>query len=379
MSVVKPPGFVAVKIKAEIRRLWRKVKRRADRLLHPAVHKRRLGNRQTEFEKTSQAERFREGDDTFVLYRIVGNALVPHQDPGQVIQNLAFQLDNEPELFNCRKIWIVNRIFEPSMRDAVLSLLADRQAEHFEIPFDLDDYRQIDSHEDELRIDALLQQLDTVRADVQDRANLAKLRLKRLYVMNNNGARNEAIKDGRGKAKWILPWDGNCFLTAAAWERIVRDVKASSYLPYHLVYMARVTDNADAIDQAAVPDASHEPQIIFHRESCDLFDEAIPYGRRPKVELLQRLGVPGPWRYWANDPWDVDSRQRSPFELLYARSSGWVYRLSSGHLGSKSRPDVDQQRHRNRNEAIRQTIAHLDSLEADLAATEHQLPISRAS
>ena len=45
-------------------------------------------------------------------------------------------------------------------------------------------------------------------------------RSKNLYVMNNNGARNLALDIGRARAKWAMPWDGNCFSTAAAFRQI---------------------------------------------------------------------------------------------------------------------------------------------------------------
>ena len=41
---------------------------------------------------------------------------------------------------------------------------------------------------------------------------------KTLYAMNNNGARNYALRDGRGRARWILPFDGNCYLTPHAYK-----------------------------------------------------------------------------------------------------------------------------------------------------------------
>jgi hypothetical protein len=55
----------------------------------------------------------------------------------------------------------------------------------------------------------------------QGRAQAHLRRFKNNYVINNNGARNAALRDGKGRAKWVLPWDGNCFLTAQAWSEIV--------------------------------------------------------------------------------------------------------------------------------------------------------------
>ena len=59
------------------------------------------------------------------------------------------------------------------------------------------------------------------------------------------------------------------------------------------------------------------------------FNEDYFYGRRPKVELLWRLGVPGPWDAWEQEPWDLPipayAEEAGAFNL-----AGWVARLNSG-------------------------------------------------
>ena len=62
----------------------------------------------------------------------------------------------------------------------------------------------------------------------QLRAQAHVRRFKNNYVINNNGARNAALRDGKGRAKWVLPWDGNCSLTAQAWSEIVTAVRRAS-------------------------------------------------------------------------------------------------------------------------------------------------------
>src|SRR5690606_32334685 len=42
-----------------------------------------------------------EGEDTFVLYRIIGNDLPPRHKRGQAIANLRFILEHEPALAGC--------------------------------------------------------------------------------------------------------------------------------------------------------------------------------------------------------------------------------------------------------------------------------------
>ena len=81
------------------------------------------------------------------------------------------------------------------------------------------------------------------------------------YVINNNGARNAALRDGKDRAKWVLPWDGNCFVTASAWSEIVTSVRARPYMKYFTVPMARATDNEALLDPDYRPVPDSEPQV----------------------------------------------------------------------------------------------------------------------
>jgi hypothetical protein len=351
--------IVAVTAFRKIRKLYR---RKLKKRIVPVINKFRIRHRQKRFSATAQARRFREGEDTFALYRIIGNALPPRHTPDQALQNLAFQLDHEKQFTGCRKFWIVNRIFDPAARDAIVNLLTTHRQDFLEIPFDFEEYRQIDGTADAKSVDALLEQRTDWDKSERQRAELAKLRLKRLYVMNNNGARNTALDHGRAKAKWILPWDGNCFVSSTAWDKIRSGIQANAHLPYHVVKMARLIDNASALDEKNVPDAREEPQLIFHHLSSDLFDEALPYGRRPKVELLTRLGVTGPWDSWRNDPWDIVPSLISPYRHLFAISPGWVFRLTSGEAEQESGEGSALRRLDNREIAIAGVVERIDRM-----------------
>ena len=41
-----------------------------------------------------------------------------------------------------------------------------------------------------------------------------------------------------------------------------------------------------------------QPQLIFRRDAVERFNVDMRYGRRSKVEMLWRLGIPGPWDTW---------------------------------------------------------------------------------
>jgi len=147
--------------------------------------------------------------------------------------------------------------------------------------------------------------------------------------MNNNGARNLALALFREEFRWVLPWDGNTFVTPGGWAELLGVLEEEPWRPVVVVPMARITDNALLLDEGFAPEAVEEPQLVFRSDVWVAFDESYRYGRRPKVELLLRLGVPGPWeKWWKPDPWE------QPLPALGGRSgwrkAGWVARLASG-------------------------------------------------
>ena len=152
---------------------------------------------------------------------------------------------------------------------------------------------------------------------------------KNAYVMNNNGARNAALADGRGVAKWILPWDGNCYVSKKAWQAIRDGILAEPDLRYFVVPMARMTEEMHLHGDDLRGRAVEEPQIIFRNDAEEAFDERFVYGRRSKVEMLIRLGVPGGWDNWAYLPWDPGSACRES-DVERVSSVGWIIRLESG-------------------------------------------------
>ncbi|WP_258609723.1 alginate lyase family protein [Mesorhizobium sp. AR10] len=147
--------------------------------------------------------------------------------------------------------------------------------------------------------------------------------------MNNNGARNKALEIARGRAKWLMPWDGNSYLTPSAFQQIRAAIEANPHFPYVVVPMARIVDNALLLDANYNPPAKEEPQIIFRSDTTELFDEEHGYGRRPKVEMLWRLGIPGQWDQFRDDRWDFPRPKPASNAGLF-QNAGWVARLDSG-------------------------------------------------
>lgn len=269
--------------------------------------------------------------DTFVLYRIIGNDLAPRHRKGQSRENLRFILKNESEFPGCDKRFVVNRIVDPNEEKNILRMLKEAGRPYLHIPFHQDEYMNVgwDIEGVSVEFAPCSPRFERLSPEEQGRALMRLYRHKNNYVMNNNGARNAALAQGKGLAKWVLPWDGNCFITKQGWNDIVARVKDSPEIPYFVVPMARITDNRLALDPKFSPDPVEEPQILFRKDSTLSFNESFFYGRRPKVELFWRLGIPGNWDQWELEPWDLLGPQYAPEAGAFAYA-GWVARLNSG-------------------------------------------------
>ncbi len=329
--------------------------RASDRGRRPQADEQRL---QEEYRRSDASRQ----PDGFVLYRIVGNDIVPRHRPGQSRANVRFILENEPDLADCEKRWVLNRIVDGDEERAIRELLESRGQSHFSIPFQKDDYAQCPWDLNGLPRPGytLSGEFDGLSRTFTDRVNKRLYRHKNNYVVNNNGARNSALADGKSRAKWILPWDGNCFLTVSAWREITEAVRSRPWFPYFVVPMARVNEQSSLVDPRFRPPADQEPQLLFRADSVEAFDERFYYGRRPKVEILWRLGVPGPWDEWAMEPWDL------PYPEYCAEAgqfgwAGWVARLPSGKPHLESGPNSETLRHRVRAGAVSAFLSRLDA------------------
>lgn len=294
----------------------------------------------------------------FILYRILGNDLSPRHTPGQTLSNLQFTLERESSFLGCEKRWVVNRIADREQESKIMSLLHRHEQKYIHIPFVIDEYAQCRYDIDGLPKELFLhnRKAPATLTNLRVKAFEYPFRHKNLYAMNNNGARNAALEEGRSLAEWIMPWDGGCFVTEAAWDAILRDMESLHDEKYLIVPMVRVYDNLLLLDDAFVPDPAEEPQIAFHREAVERFDEQMRYGCSPKAELLQRLRVPGPWDKWGRAPWEPQGLKDSCEAGKYHRA-GWVARLFSGLPSSK---DDGMGRHSHR---IRGIINKLNSLD----------------
>lgn len=313
--------------------------------------------------------------DTFVLYRIIGNDLYPRHKKGQSRENLQFVLENEPELEKCEKRWIVNRIIDKEDEQAILELLRQHNQPFIHIPYREEEYKAIGWDTECLPEPGYLasEKFENLGRTNRKKLLAATYRLKNNYLMNNNGARNVALRDGKPRAKWVLPWDSNCFVTQTAWKQILADVTASPYLKYFAVPMTRVVENKQLLTDEFTPDPVEEPQLIFRTDSVEEFNEEFCYGRRSKVELFWRLRIPGDWDGWKNDPWDL-GRPTESSEARQFGVAGWVARMYSG---MKTLEQDFTQRGHARRDAIIGAIRHVDTMVSGRHADSNALLLFR--
>ena len=268
---------------------------------------------------------------TFFLYRILGNDLPPRHGSRQTLENLRFLLDHEPDFPDLEKRWVVNRIANKDREGELIALLEERGQAYVHIPFEPDVYGRyfLDSYHLPERFNPFEVLAGQATHDLSGLALEWLYRQKNRYVINVNGARNAAVEDGiKAGGQWIMPWDGACFLTEAGFNGILATVTSRPDVRYGTVPMVRLSDNRVLLKpDFRAPPATDEPQIVFHREARDRFDEELRYGHRPKAELFIRLGIPGPWQGWMGTPWEPPHEIKVYDKGRFA-SGGWVARLA---------------------------------------------------
>lgn len=268
----------------------------------------------------------------FVLYRILGNDLPPRHRAGQTFDNLLYLLDHEPELEDCSKRWIVNRIVDQNAQERIVGLLEERSQLYTRIPFEAQRYAQIQrSFEDfpgrEFFSSPAWRALEPGR---RVRAIDHTYHRKNLYVMNNNGARNLALREGREHGHWILPLDGSCCFTREGWQALVTVARAAEAARYLVIPMARLLENSELAEADFEPRRFDEPQLGFRWDAIETFDEKLRYGRRSKAELLGRIGVEHWSTSWHRHPWEQADDRAPSVEAGRFATAGWVARLASG-------------------------------------------------
>ena len=275
-----------------------------------------------------------------ILYRILGNDIPLRHGAGQTLRDLAFILENEPVLDGCQKRFLLNRIVDAETEARLKAMIDDAGLRWQAIPFVAAEFRHLNT-----------------------------LHEKALYLTNQNAARNRCLDAALADNDTVMPFDGQTFFPAEGWAMVTAALAADADAKYLTVPMFRLIGNQRALaslTRVPVEDADHirtEPQIVIRRGHDVRFNEHLTYGQANKIELLMRLGVPGPWDGWSGDLLDnirADVRTAPSRSFGRVREAGFVLRLESGN------PNAD------RDKAAR-AYARLSGLSAFVARVDESL------
>lgn len=300
---------------------------------------------------------------TVTLCRIIGNDLFPRHRRGQALDNLRTILREESNPFEWNKLFVLNRIVDPSvLQEAVALILAAGHAVEV-IPFDPEIYRSLRYRPGLFGGTAYFASQRFLAKDsfCQDRERIWACGEKIRYLMNINGARNVALTIGRTNADWTVVLDGSCIVPQRVFESLQQQISGAPEVPYLIIPMRRLPAGTDLASADITPTTREEPQIAFRADAVEQFDEAYPYGVRDKTSLLNRLGVPGPWCVWAPLAWHPEDAARSPDRHRYKVAPVSVLRLTSGIAnGALELPSAQMKRYHSRITAIFATLQAID-------------------
>jgi Alginate lyase len=309
-----------------------------------------------------------------MLLRSIGNALPPRHEAEQAYQNLKFTLEHEADFPNVEKHWVLNRIVDSDVLKNLTDLLDSHSMNYTVIPFNLTRYGELEYQFNYYQpVPDPIHDMTYVQGTMKDYAQVAEAiqQDKNLYLTNQNEARNKMIEIGQSTAgiDWVLPWDGNCFLHHNAYEEINRKLQMMCSMDEKYAYtpMNRAMSNVELLDEDYYPDPVEEPQVILHRTAKGRFHPDLRYGRRNKVEFLQRLGVKGPWDKWTS-LLDWEWKHFGPFfqpihDLINygeVEPVGWTTRLFSGKEEYEAEGTIDARGH-SRREGMELLLGRLDT------------------
>lgn len=225
------------------------------------------------------------------LVRIIGNTMPNINDPDQNLNNLNYILDNEPNLENLEKIWILNRIVDKNMEKKYEKLLNNNNKYYEKIEFNKNEFiKKLNSNL--ITSKNLTQNMDAI-----------------LYLTNINGARNYALSRFRNKCDYVMVFDSNIFLPNNSLTKI-NNLCSTSNFDYILTPIKRINEYNSIHNGDIKKIKNEEPQIIFSKNSTLTFNEKIPYGFSNKVELLNVIGAKGEWNNWKdNERLNIKSRK----------------------------------------------------------------------
>ena len=181
-----------------------------------------------------------------MLYRILGSDLPPRHGQGQTLGNVEFILQHERLSPGIERRWILNRIWNAKAEEELTRLLERHQQVFHRIPFDREHYRR--QFLDASGLPPKFDPLALVNSGPRNKNELLALewiyRHKNLAAIGLNVARNLAIELGSKEAQWILPFDGNIFMSQEAGIELLDVIGQHPDAKYVIVPMVRLSHNS---------------------------------------------------------------------------------------------------------------------------------------
>lgn len=187
---------------------------------------------------------------------------------------MQYALAYEGDLPECKRRWVINKIVNATERALLIETLL--QAGY-------------------TKEDILIRWFNATEVAMAPRDSWLDL------VTQQNEARNVAIEDGiRSGATWVLPFDGNHFITREAWASIrasarLAEERGQTYMkvPVHRLYKEQdptwVHSAAKFVDIKKHAPVMIESQLAFHRTATERFQPGMVYGMQNKLETLARV------------------------------------------------------------------------------------------
>ncbi|CAI5953530.1 unnamed protein product [Closterium sp. NIES-64] len=213
----------------------------------------------------------------FFLYRMIGNDMPPMQCDGQLYQNTLYTLQHEARELgggNVRRLWVMNNILNDTEQRRIVDAILSHGYSEEDIIYIRPNYTRLASMPQHTWSDA---------------------------ITGMNEARNMMVEHGRAHgARWVLPMDGNHFLTNEAWAFLAaaadrHEARGKTVFKIPRVKIDRPQTPGFINSSTLFPDlfphapSLNEGMLAFRNDSPHRFLPAMGYGRRCKLEAFSRI------------------------------------------------------------------------------------------
>lgn len=256
------------------------------------------------------------------LYRIISNDNSEMTDDDKVHNNLEFILKHETHYYDVDKIFILNQIANKTKLEKYIDTLKYHDAKFLVINSPPESSKTISFETISSPEDYIIK--DNWGNILNEILNFEE---KNKLIINNNNAKNYALEHGKNRYKWILPWDGDCFVNAEIIETLRTNMQDPK-IKYLITPIQKLTENVFESLVSLPTNVSNEPQIAFRHDSKEIFNEKYIYSYQAKIELLKKLKVPGIWDCWDKIPPSRKKEISNTNEVNTFAFSSAVYRLA---------------------------------------------------